>query len=216
MEINFIYSPMNSGKTTEIINKSFIYESRGCYVFLVKPKIDNRNSETKIVSRTQQTKKVDYIFDKYDEDFENFLKKVLYHQGILFIDEAQFFNYEDVIKICTFLRKNKNICEDSKNTKCFAYGLLKDFNNQLFDGTKAWIEQSDNLQPITSKCSTWGCQKDATCNYLLIDEDNSDDNILIGDSIYKPLCQECYLKHMLMKENGERFIDTLEELDEFE
>ena len=46
----------------------------------------------------------------------------------------------------------------------FAFGLLKDFRNKLFDGTKRWIEEADSLREMKTICEL--CDRKATCNAL--------------------------------------------------
>lgn len=200
MKITFIHAAMNAGKSTELLNNNFSYSHRGCYTFLMKPKIDNRHGDT-ISSRVGFKKDADFVYTEYNKDLEKFLKKVLKNQGILFIDESQFFDRNDIHKIVDFLRLHQYDYQDADRTMVFAYGLLTDWHGKLFEGASGWIEVADNIKEIDSKCSTYGCQNKATKNYLLPKYQNNNGNIIIGDEIYAPLCNECYLLYQLKEKN---------------
>ena len=77
----------------------------------------------------------------------------------------------------------------------FAFGLLKDFRNSLFDGAKKWIEEADSLREVKTICEK--CNRKATCNSLENDDHvmvqatfvDDNDNVVIGDSAFHVYCQ---------------------------
>ena len=50
-KLTFYYSAMNAGKTTTLLQSSHNYEERGMSTLLLKPKTDDREATTKIISR---------------------------------------------------------------------------------------------------------------------------------------------------------------------
>lgn len=196
-KVYFEYGTMGSSKSSQLLMMANNYRHKAVKTYLVKPAIDNRDSDTKIVSRVGLEHEVTYVYvgptiDK-DTGMVKVIKDAISNDGVLFIDEAQFFNYEDVRRIYTLaneLSKNKNL----SNFCIMAFGLLTDFNDKLFEGTKAWIEIADSLREIKNVCKF--CNSKATRNYF-VNHDNSNTNIVIGDSLYYPVCSYHY--NLLMR-----------------
>lgn len=198
-KVYFEYGTMGSSKSSQLLMMANNYRHKGVKTYLVKPAIDNRDSDTKIVSRVGLEHKVKHVYTgpTIDEDvgMVNVIKSAIANDGVLFIDEAQFFSYEDVRRIYDLAYKlSNNLSIQQSNFSIMAFGLLTDFNDRIFDGTKAWIEIADSLREIKNVCKF--CNSKATRNYF-INHDKSSTNIVIGDSAYYPLCSYHY--NLLMK-----------------
>lgn len=198
-KVYFEYGTMGSSKSSQLLMMANNYRHKAVKTYLVKPAIDNRDSDTKIVSRVGLEHKVNHIYNgsTIDEDvgMVNVIKSAITNDGVLFIDEAQFFSYEDVRRIYDLAyRLSNNLSIQQHNFCIMAFGLLTDFNDKLFDGTKAWIEIADSLREIKNVCKF--CNSKATRNYF-VNHDNSNTNIVIGDSLYYPVCSYHY--NLLMR-----------------
>ena len=107
--------------------------------------------------------------------------------GIILVDEAQFMSPEFISLLSSYARQY--------DINVFAFGLLKDFRNRLFDGAKKWIEEADSLREVKTICEK--CNRKATCNSLENNDhvmvrdtfDKNNNNVVIGDSAFHVYCQ---------------------------
>lgn len=195
----FKYGVMNCGKSIELLSNAHNYKTKGVKTYLLTPKQDTRSGEGVIKARIGLSAKADFIItDGNEEDLFYFIQKAYKEDAVLFIDECQFLSYDlvkDIIEWCHQL--DCNFTNNShENFNLLAYGLLTDFNNQLFDGTRAWLEEADSIHEIKTVCHF--CNKKATCNYL--DKkvaDKAKGNLVIGDKAYISVCSHHY--YQLMK-----------------
>lgn len=188
------YGVMSAGKSTQLLTTEFQFSQYGIETYCAKPKFDTR--ETDICSRTGLRHDVDTIIDNDNpKEFIKNLKLNLEKDSIIFLDEGQFISYD-------LIKEIGNVCHSSEfkksKSKIFVFMLLKDYNNHLFDGSRAWLEVADKTNELKSKCEYGKCQAKATCNYLN-HAHQTDNNIVIGDDIYKSYCSYHY---HLMEERG--------------
>lgn len=190
-KIIFKYGEMNSGKTMDLLTNEYVLSSKQMKVSLIKPELDTR--ENNIKSRVGLQKKVDYVIPKDIElsDIDE-LKDIISSSDVVLVDESQFINYSLLKVIGKWVH-----CMDSNVTIIF-YGLLKDFNNNIFDGSKALLEIADTIIPIHKMCEYPSCKHKATCNYLK--NKPTYGNVSMGDSEYVSLCQEHYYKKQMEEE----------------
>ena len=187
-KIIFKYGEMNSGKTMDLLTNDYVLSSKDMKVSLMKPELDTR--EDTIKSRVGLQKDVDYVIPKNIElsDIDE-IKCIIAFSDVVLIDEAQFIDYSLLKIIGKWVH-----CINSSVTIIF-YGLLKDFNNNLFDGSRALLEIADAIIPIHKMCEFPTCKHKATCNYLK--DKPTCGNVSIGDEQYMSLCQEhYYMKQM--------------------
>lgn len=192
-KVYFEYGTMGSSKSSQLLMIANNYRHKGVPTYLIKPAIDNRDSEDEIVSRVGLKHKVTHVYKgpsiEQDIGMMETVQDAIDHDGVVFIDEAQFLPYKDVRDLYSeTLKLTKGIkCE---NFCIMAFGLLTDFNDRLFDGTRGWIEVADSLREIKNICAY--CNSKATRNLLLNKPDNLSGNILVGDSQYLPVCSRHY------------------------
>lgn len=186
---------MNSGKTTNLLTTKYQVEQYGIKTSLYKPILDTRSQD--VVSRTGLKAPVDAYIENLDSIIKN-INNDLNKSNIIFIDECQFMSYNDIISF-------GDLCSKSDSDSIvMAYGLLKDYNNKLFDGSQGWLEISDKYREIKSMCQYPSCRRKATCNYLNKSND-SDSNVVIGgDDIYSCYCRKHYNEKVKGGENHER------------
>jgi len=197
----FKFGTMESSKTANLLMVVHNYKTKGVMTYLLTPKQDNRSGEGTIESRIGLSAKADFIIDGTNgkvQDLLHFISKAYKEDAVLFIDECQFLSYDLVKTVTKWCRQLDCDSADNphENFNLLAYGLLTDFNNKLFDGTRAWLEEADSIQEIKTVCHF--CNKKATCNYL--DKkvaEKAKGNLLIGDKAYIPVCSHHY--YQLMK-----------------
>lgn len=104
---------------------------------------------------------------------------------VIMIDEAQFLSEGQVDELYKISFKIPVMC----------FGLLIDFSQHLFPGSKRLLELSESLQEIKTVCK---CGKKATINARF---DSNGHVITKGEQIdiggnekYKALCKECFEK----------------------
>lgn len=186
------YGTMNSSKTANLLMVAHNYNSKGVKAFILSPRIDTRNGVGNVSARAGLSAKADLIVeDGYTLGLHNTLVKAYQENGVIMVDEAQFIKPDvvhQIVKECKILdyshpRKNDNFA-------LLAYGLLTDFQDRLFPGSKAWVEEADSLHEIKTVCHF--CNRKATRN--LLTKHTTDSEIQIGDSEYLSVCSYHYYK----------------------
>ena len=199
----FNYGAMSSGKTLQLLSAVINYRMKNANVYIMSPVQDDRAGIGVIKTRVEGMKpvKVDFIISEFNNDLKHFLEQAYNNNAILFIDECQFVDYKIVKQMVDY-------CRDLEEThqhhapyfKIMAYGLLTDFNNKLFEGTRAWLEEADSMRQLKSSCAIENCDNNPTCNILnpKIAEQAREEgtNTVIGSDAYMSVCSYHY--HLLM------------------
>jgi len=184
----FFYGAMSASKSAQLLMQDYNYTEQGLVTMLIKPEIDNRDGEFNISSRIGLSSKADYIInqDETPDVIKKHLKSdVLTYPDVILVDEAQFLTLLQVKTISNFALNNK--------IELHGFGLLKDFQNNLFEGSRAWLETSDNIVEIKTTCSK--CTRKATCNLRLNDGEPVYDGDVVqigGNESYVSVCREHY------------------------
>lgn len=200
-KIIFNYGTMNASKSAQLLMTAHNYEEKGETPILVKPSIDDRSGcEIEIYSRVGLSAYADIV--EYDDAIID--ENVLYYAwevnnrpSAILVDEAQFISKESILSITRFARDN--------NLSVFAYGLLKDFKNQLFDSSKIWLQESDNFAEIKTTCKF--CQRKATINARIINNKivTEGPTVVIGaEESYVSVCRYDYEKYQKEEIKGEQ------------
>lgn len=153
-KLYFHYGAMNAGKSTILLQAAHNYTERGMSVLLLKPEIDDRDSDTgEIVSRIGIKKQATLI--SADQNLEEFIsdKAVQTDMHCVFIDEAQFLTKDQVWQVA--------VIADRLSVPVICYGLRTDFQGNLFEGSAALLAIADNVREIKTLC--W-CGRKATMN----------------------------------------------------
>lgn len=181
------YGVMNSSKTASLLMAAHNYQDKHQPTFFITPQQDTR-ADHLIKARIGLSQKPDLVLTDFNHDLKVLLNSAVAIGAIVFVDECQFVPYDlvkQMVNYCHECEYNNNLSSDA----CLmAYGLLKDFNNHLFDGSRAWLEEADSIHEIKTVCHY--CNHKATVNYLKGSNPNS--NIHIGDQEYLPVCSRCY------------------------
>lgn len=203
-KVYYKYGTMNSGKSIELLANAHNYQTKGVKTYIMTPRLDNRAGEGVVKARIGLTAKADFVIDsikdnpEFTDKLTNFIKQVYEQDGVIFIDECQFIDYETVHTICDLCRALDQVAPiQSENFCLLAYGLLTDYNSRLFDGSKAWVEEADSMHEVKTVCHY--CNRKATRNLLRQDlarqADNNHSNIVIGDEEYQSVCSYHYFKY---------------------
>ena len=193
IKIAYFYGTMNSSKTANLLMTCHNYEAKGINPLLVKPSLDTRSKY--IESRIGLKKVADYVITKGNAiaDSEKIFKNAIKGDRPLLLDESQFFEPEFINNLCDLAHSYG--LGKAKDVSIMAYGLLTNFMGRLFDGSKTWLENADNIREIKTTCAY--CNHKAVYNALFNDGKlvtDGDSDIVIGDDAYKSLCPYHYLK----------------------
>lgn len=186
-KLYFNYGAMASGKTIEVIETVYKYNSKNMHAVLAKPRIDTRGND-KVVSRIGMERETDFTIGK-KETFIEHLKK---YEDItcLIVDEAQFLTRIQVLELFYLVKR--------LNLPVICYGLKVDFKGELFEGSKALLEFADTLNELVAICS---CGRKARFNARKVNNQYvyEGDVIVIGaDETYEPMCGNCFVDKVLL------------------
>lgn len=191
-KLYFNYGAMSAGKTIEVIETAYKYNSRGMKALLIKPSIDTKGNDS-VTSRIGISKEVDIVL-KPDESLIDYIKKYE-NLTCLVIDEAQFLTERQVYELV--------IITKSFDIPAICYGLKVDFKGNLFKGSEALIRYADSLNELVAICD---CGKKARFNARKVNGEYvyDGDQVLIGaDESYDPLCETCFLEKVLIPHSKE-------------
>lgn len=182
------------------------YTEKGIKPILVKPSQDTRSGDTIVSSRVGIEEEATYIVGKeHPKEVAGYILETAMEQDRpILLDECQFFSPEFIDALC--LGNHIRVKGDTnKNGIIMAYGLLTNFGGKLFEGSKAWLENADNIREVKTICDY--CGKKATHNLLLVDNkpyfDTSTGDTIIGDTNYKVVCSDHWYT-LKMKYCGEK------------
>ncbi len=187
-KLYFRYGPMNSGKSTLLMQVAHNYEERGMEVLVMKPSIDVKG-DNEIVSRLGVKRKVDRLIPPEANVFD------LVHEAMrekrpscILVDEAQFLIPDQVDQLFMV------VLTDDIPVIC--YGLRTDFMVQGFPGSKRLLELAHSLEELKTICR---CGRKAIFNMRKI----NGKPVFHGDQVaidgkdevdYESVCGKCYLE----------------------
>lgn len=188
-KLHFRFGAMNSGKTTDLLQKAHNYEERGMKVVIAKATIDTKGDDS-LVSRIGAKRAVDILLDPTDslrDRLQTLINEDITKLGCIFIDEAQFMTSSQIDEAFYIAKKD--------NVPVMAFGLRADFLTNAFLGSKRLFELADSLEELTTICR---CGKKARFNGRKINGMFvfSGQQVAIDgeDQVeYESLCGGCYL-----------------------
>jgi len=172
---------MFAGKTEELIRRINVlsYAKKNIKVF--KPAIDNRYSNTKVVSHAGSS--VDSIVVANARDILNHVDEKV---DVVAIDEVQFFD-KDIVAVCDQLA--------NEGKRVMVAGLDMDFRGEPFNVMPILITSAEFVTKLTAVCTT--CGAPATRTQRLVNGEAAsyhDPIILVGASeSYEARCRHCHL-----------------------
>lgn len=189
-KLYFRYGPMNSGKSTRLLQDAYNYEERNQRVVLMKPTVDTKDS--KILSRLGIDREVD-IPVGVDHSPRKLLLEFMGVQGVkvdcVLVDEAQFLSSSQIDSLFHIA-----IHED---IPVICYGIRTDFQTHAFEGSLRLLEIAHSLDEMKTICY---CGKKALFNARKVNGQflKNGPQVAIDDGsvVYESLCGECYEKHV--------------------
>ena len=181
----FYYGAMASSKTAQLLMSAYNYKKKGTKFLIIKPSIDNRSGDNIVASRIGLSAVADYVIS-HDEPYEDAANIIIQIEDteseVVLIDECQFLDKDLIKYLCEYATENDIVL--------MAYGLLKNFQGKLFEGSQAWVENADSIREVKTVCAY--CNKKATFNIRLIDGKAvfEGQEVEIGDESYIAVCQQ--------------------------
>ena len=173
-KLYFRYGAMGSSKTANAIMVQYNYRERGQNALLLKPRLDSRDGEKLVGSRSGLCAPCEYVEDLDAIDLSRY--------DCLIVDEAQFLTRAQVERLVEIV--------DEGGIPVICYGLRADFQGNLFEGSQWLLAWADSIEEIKTVC--W-CGRKATCNARVADGKVVKDGeqiVLGGNESYVALCRK--------------------------
>lgn len=184
-KLYFRYGAMGSSKTANAIMVQYNYYERGQNALMLKPRLDNRDGERIVGSRSGLSAPCRYVeeLDAIDPSAYD----------CIIVDEAQFCTKEQVEFLVHIV--------DDLGVPVICYGLRTDFQRNLFPGSMWLLAWADVIEEIKTVC--W-CGKAATCNARFNEKGemitHGDQVVLGANDSYIALCRKHHRMGMLKPE----------------
>lgn len=171
---------MFAGKTEELIRRIKVLEFAKKNILVFKPAIDNRYSDTMVVSHAGSS--VESMIVEKASDILDFIKP---DTEVVAIDEVQFFD-KDIVCVCDILA--------DRGIRVMVAGLDTDFRGEPFGIMPHLITTAEFVTKLTAVCTV--CGAPATRTQRIINGKParySDPVILVGASeSYEARCRHCH------------------------
>jgi thymidine kinase len=172
--IEVITGSMFSGKTEELIRRLKRAEIAGQNLKIFKPAIDNRYSDTKVVSHDDKT-----LHSLVVNKATDILAHINDEVEVVGIDEAQFFDDEII-----------NVANDLANMgiRVIIAGLDMDYKGNPFGPMPKLMAIAEFVTKVHAICTR--CGNLANYSHRIA---TSNDLVLLGSkNEYEPLCRKCF------------------------
>ena len=190
-KLYFYYGAMGSSKTAQALMARFNYQEKGQRALIVKSKIDTRDGDHTIYSRIGLSHECKYI-----NEIQNIPEDELKTYNVIIVDEAQFLTEQEVLWLVHVV--------DDLDVPVMCYGLLSDFQGNLFSGSKALVVLADKLQEIKTIC--W-CGRKASFNARINEQGevvkHGEQIVLGANDKYISLCR----RHWMQGNTGDKSIN---------
>lgn len=189
-KFKFKYGVMNSGKSQELLRIWYSYTGGdiNCKsVLVLAPEHDNRHGIGKVTTRAGQQIPARVISESTPVSHYLDNTEVLQHIECVLVDEAQFLSKQNIFDL-------KEFCV-YHNIPVIAFGLLTDFQNNLFEGSQACLVVAEEISEVETICSK--CRKKAIMNMRIDEHGNKleqGEQVQIGgNESYVPVCHYHWL-----------------------
>lgn len=172
-KLYYRYGAMGSSKTANAIMVQYNYHERGQKALMVKPKLDNRDGERFVGSRSGLNASCMFVEELPQMDLTQY--------ACVIVDEAQFLTKAQVEMLVHIV--------DDLHVPVVAYGLRADFRGELFEGSKWLLAWADSIEEVKTIC--W-CGRKATFNARLYNGKvikEGEQVVLGGNESYTSLCR---------------------------
>lgn len=175
-QLHFHYGTMGTSKSAELIMNAYNFKKNNVVVECIKPSFDTRFGSSQITSRVGISTPAISL-----PNLKNY--KPSPSTKVILIDEIQFFSPEDIDILVDIA--------DKQNVIVICYGLLVDYNENMFPTSKRLIEVGAKLHQLKSNCQMEGCMN-LSSHHLLFNDGKvvrGGNGIHLGDTIYKSVCR---------------------------
>lgn len=171
---------MFAGKTEELIRRINVLSYAKMNIIVFKPKIDNRYSDTEIVSHSGV--KVPCLVIEKAQDI---LEKIKSDTDVIAIDEVQFFD-QDIVSVCEYLA--------DKGIRVIVAGLDKDFRGEPFGVMPELLTRAEFVTKLTAVCTKCGAPATRTQRLVNGKPASFNDLIVLVGAVehYEPRCRHCH------------------------
>ena len=173
-KLYFRYGAMGSSKTANAIMVQYNYQERGQNALMLKPRLDNRDGERTVGSRSGLSAPCRFVEELDSLDLSDC--------ACIIVDEAQFLTKAQVQKLVDIV--------DDRGIPVICYGLRADFQGNLFEGSHWLMAWADTIEEIKTVC--W-CGRKAIMNARLMDGKvvkSGAQIVLGGNESYVALCRK--------------------------
>lgn len=171
--IEVIAGCMFSGKTEELIRRLRRAQIAKQRVKIFKPKIDNRYSESKIVSHSEQSLPSEVVTSAQE------ILELSQDAQVIGIDEAQFYE-SDLVEVCNKLA--------DRGKRVLVAGLDQDYRGIPFEPMPQLLAVAEYITKTLAICVNCGNPADRTQRKI-----KSQDRVLVGASdSYEARCRKCH------------------------
>jgi len=178
MSLSIILGPMFSGKSTELIRKIRLAKTINKKVLVIKPKIDNRYDDNKVVSHSFESEICQTV-----DNLES-LDLIIINYDLIVIDEGQFFSdlKQYVLKWL-----------DINHKDIIIGGLDGDFERKPIGQILELIPYSDKCVKINSLCKMCNNGNEGIFTHR-ISKQLTNQIEIGGSETYMPLCRKHFLE----------------------
>jgi thymidine kinase len=171
--IEVITGSMFSGKTEELIRRLRRAQFAGLKVEIFKPSLDNRYSETRVVSHDDKS------IISTPVDNASAILLLAGDVNVVGIDEAQFFD-NSIVEVCNTMADN--------GIRLVIAGLDMDFMGKPFGPMPALLAIAEYVTKVHAICMR--CGNLAQYSFR---KSGDEQVVLLGEkNLYEPLCRNCY------------------------
>lgn len=171
--IEVVCGGMFSGKTEELIRRARRAHIAGQHVVIVKPAVDNRYSESEVVSHNETT------LPGLTVDTADQIILLTSSAKVVCIDEAQFFD-DRIVEVANTL------ANDGK--RVIIAGLDMDFEGKPFEPMPQLLAIAEYITKLHAICAESGMM--ANFSQRVVEKD---DQVLVGEKdAYEPRARHCF------------------------
>ncbi|GMA63924.1 thymidine kinase [Alicyclobacillus fastidiosus] len=182
-KLYYRFGQMNASKSIQLLTVAHNYEEQGKKVTLFTPAIDARFGRGQISSRVGIAK--DAI--EVDDDTNLFEQVKEAYPDCVLVDEVQFLRAYHIQQLARVV--------DELNIPAIMYGLLKDYRNEFFEGSRAAVLWADQIEEIKTICAHPDCNRKATMILKIKDgvPVYAGEQIEVGgNDLYRSVCRRHY------------------------
>jgi len=178
--LQIIIGPVQSGKTTDLIQKLMIHHLMGKKVLYINSILDTRSKEF-FSTHNLTIGEVSFKGVKLDRLAEYDISEY----DVIGIDESQFFGD---------LKVNVLDWVDNRGKIVLVYGLDGDYNRENFGQISELLSYCDSITKLKAFCMS--CKKKGESGLGIFSKrlvKNSSSVLIGGGEMYAPVCRRCYV-----------------------